>query len=504
MRAGLAWPVGRLAGVLVLGLVLQEGRIAAQTAGRSNAPPRVKLEDTPLNRDLKARTSFAPVVKRVAPSVVNIYSSLTIRDRAMGNPFFDDLRRFFGDQFGGSEPRERKTQGLGSGVIVSSDGYILTANHVVEGADKVKVAMASGEKEFEARVIGADPPTDVALLKIDAEDLPAITIADSDHLEVGDLVLAIGNPFAVGQTVTQGIVSGMGRGGFGINVYENFIQTDAAINPGNSGGALVDAAGRLVGINTAIFSRSGGNMGVGFAVPINMARYVMDRLVTDGKVTRGYLGVYLQPEITPALVKAFHLPDMSGALVTGTERDSPAAKAGLKEGDLIVEVNGRKVSDMRQLQLTVSQAAPGSKVTVKFLREGKEKTAAMMLGKLPETLATRGGRRQPGEKGASETDSLDGVEVTDLDSATRRQLNIPSNVHGVLVSNVEESSNAAEAGLRPRDIIMEINRHAVGNAEDAIELSEKAEGETILLRVWRGSGGRGGSFYLPVDNSKHK
>ena len=227
--------------------------------------------------------------------MVNIYSTVTIRERP--NPLLNDpfFRQFFGDDSGGqSQPRTHREQGLGSGVIVSPDGYILTANHVVEGADKVKVALASGEKEFDAKIIGTDSATDTAVLKVEGKDLPAITIADSDKLEVGDVVLAIGNPFGVGQTVTMGIVSGLGRGGFGINNYENFIQTDAAINVGNSGGPLVDAEGRLVGINTWIISRSGGSQGLGFAVPVNMARYVMERLISEGKVTRGYLGLGLQ------------------------------------------------------------------------------------------------------------------------------------------------------------------------------------------------------------------
>jgi len=245
-------------------------------------------------------------------------------------------------------------------------------------------------------------------------------------------------------------------------------------------------------------------MGVGFAVPINMARYVMDRLVTEGKVVRGYLGVYLQPELDPTLVKSFKLPDMNGALVTTVEKDSPAAKAGLKEGDFITEFNGHKVTDMRQLQLMVSQAAPGAKANLKLVRDGKEKALTATLGKLSESRFARGGRTLPNEKGGVETDALDGVEVTDLDPATRRQLRVPGNIHGVMVSNVEEDSNAADAGLRPRDVIMEIDRHPVRDAEEAVALSEKAEGETILLRIWRGTGGQAGSFYLPVDNSKHK
>src|SRR5579864_2161442 len=311
----------------------------------NNPPAQLTIEERALNRDLRAPISFAPVIKRVAPSVVTIYSTMTIRERATPNPFSEDpfLRRFFGDQFGKSQPRDRKEQGLGSGVIVSPDGYVLTANHVVEGADTVKVALADGEREFDAKVIGTDPPSDVAVLRLNAKKpLPAITLADSDKLQVGDMVLAIGNPFAVGQTVTMGIISALQRGGFGISGYEDFIQTDAAINPGNSGGALVDVEGRLVGINTAIMSRSGGFQGVGFAVPVNMARFVMDRLIESGKVARGYLGINIQP-LTPELAKEFNLPDeSSGVLVGGVTSNSAAAKAGLEDGDVIVAFNGKK------------------------------------------------------------------------------------------------------------------------------------------------------------------
>src|SRR5258708_5845733 len=302
---------------LAIVIALQFG-VLTEVALAANPPPKLTVQDTPLNRDVKGRTSYAPIVKQVASSVVNIYSSMTIHERQAPNPLLNDpfFRKFFGDDLGGQmqQPRDRKAQGLGSGVIVSSDGYILTANHVVEGADTVKVALSDGEKEFEAKVVGTDPPTDIAVLRVDAKKpLPAITLADSDKLEVGDMVLAIGNPFAVGQTVTMGIISALQRGGFGISGYEDFIQTDAAINPGNSGGALVDVEGRLVGINTAIVSRSGGFQGVGFAVPINMARYVMDRLITSGKVARGFLGINIQP-LTPDLAKQFNLPDESSGV----------------------------------------------------------------------------------------------------------------------------------------------------------------------------------------------
>src|ERR1035437_4111159 len=495
-----------LGGLSIL-IVLQAASVggAAPASAKTNAAPRLTIQETPTNRDLKAATSVAPVVKKVAPSVVNIYSTVTIHERPnqlLSDPFF---RRFFGEEPGGqAQPRTHREQSLGSGVIVSPDGYILTANHVVEGADKVKVALASGEKEFDAKIIGTDAATDTAVLKVEGKNLPAITIADSDKLEVGDVVLAIGNPFGVGQTVTLGIVSALGRGGFGINNYENFIHTDAAINPGNSGGPLVDAEGRLVGINTWIISRTGGSQGLGFAVPINMARYAMERLIGEGKVTRGYLGLWLQPEMTPELAKQFSLPNMNGALVTTVDPDSPGAKAGFKEGDFVTEFNGQKVKDMRHLRLIVSQTAPGTKVTLRLLRDGKEKTLTATLGELPKEGLARNGEEQPGERGPSKSDALDGVEVADLDAQARRESNVPDNVRGALVTKVEQDSNAAEAGVHAGDVIISIDRRTVRSADDAVALSEKAKGDHILLRVWRGDEGRGGMLFLSVDNTKRK
>jgi serine protease Do len=500
---------GLLGLVTLMTLPLQSWSKPAQPAG-TNPPARLKIDEAPLRHEVKAATSFAPVVKKVTPSVVNIDTTVTVRQRDI--PFFHDpmWRRFFGEDSGDQgRPRSYREHGLGSGVIVSPDGYILTANHVVQGADKLKVELASGEKELDAKVVGTDPATDTALLKVDGKDLPAITIADSDKLEVGDVVLAVGNPFAVGQTVTMGIVSGLARGGFGINNYENFIQTDAAINPGNSGGALVDAEGRLVGINTAIFSRSGGSQGVGFAVPVNMARFVMDRLINEGKVTRGYLGLALQPEVTPELARQFNLPNANGALVTSVQPDSPAEKAGAKDGDFVTQFNNQKVSDMRNLRLLVSQTAPGTKVTLKILREGKEKTLTMTLGTMPEDMMADRGRSQPGERGKSDMDALDGVEVSDLDeldARTRRQADVPDNIKGAYVTSVQPESNSAEAGLKPGDVIVAINRQPVHSANEAVALSEKAKGDQILLRVWRANrgGGGGGMLYLTVDNVKRK
>ncbi|MCX6915905.1 MAG: DegQ family serine endoprotease [Verrucomicrobia bacterium] len=471
----MAWPAG-----------------GAPAVAKTNSAPKLTVQETPINRELKAATSVAPVVKKVAPSVVNIYSTVTIKEQP--NPLLNDpaFRRFFGDDPGGQgQPRSHREQGLGSGVIVSPDGYILTANHVVEGADKVKVALASGEKEFDAKIIGTDSATDIAVLKVEGKSLPAITIADSDKLDVGDVVLAIGNPFGVGQTVTMGIVSGLGRGGFGINNYENFIQTDAAINVGNSGGPLVDAEGRLVGINTWIISRSGGSQGLGFAVPANMARFVMERLIGEGKVTRGYLGLGLQLEMTPDLVKEFNLPNMSGALVTTVETNSPAAKAGFKEADFVTEFSGQKVRDMRQLRLLASQTAPGKIVKVKVLRDGKEKMLTATLGEIPR-------------EGKSEKDAPDGVEVADLEAHARREPGTPNDVRGALVTSVDQDSNAGEAGLRAGDVIVEINRQAVRSADDAVTLSEKAKTDRIRLRVWRGGEGHGGMLFLSVDNTKKK
>lgn len=509
----LAWvPAGVCAAIWGAPCVRAAGQ-GANRGSSTNPPAKLVVQDSPLNRDLKAPLSFAPVARKVGPSVVNIYSTMTVKERQssfLNDPLF---RRFFGED-GPTQPRERKAQSLGSGVIVSPEGYILTANHVVEGADRVKVSIGNTEREFEAKVIGTDPPTDIAVLRIDVKtNLPAVTIGDSDKLEVGDLVLAVGNPFGVGQTLTLGIVSGLSRGGFGITGYENFIQTDAAINPGNSGGALVDAEGRLVGINTAILSRSGGFQGVGFAVPINMARYVMDRLITSGKVARGYLGINIQP-LTPELAKLFNLPDeSSGVLVGGVTPNSSAAKAGLRDGDVIVELNGKKLTDPRNLQLQVAQNSPGTKVNLRVLRpddNGKatQKTITAVLGEQPKNMFASndepGGNRR--NDGRQNMDALDGVEVTDLDQAARRQLNVPRTVRGALVVNVAPDCSAAEAGLRQGDIILEINRQPVPDADTAVSLSEKVKGDTVLLRVWSQApgGSPGGTRYVVVENSKHK
>ena len=492
-------------------LALALGIPFAVLAKEGNPPAKLKVDATALNRDVRTGNSYSSVVKKVTPSVVNIYSTRTLKQPRFHQFFDDPLYELFGDRNPrrrGSAPRSLEQKSLGSGVIVTEDGYILTNNHVVEGADAdgVKVSLGDGKQKLSAKVIGNDPQTDIAVLKVDAKDLPAITLADSDKLEVGDVALAIGNPFNVGQTVTMGIVSALGRGGFGITDYEDFIQTDAAINPGNSGGALVDTQGRLIGINQSIVNpmggSSGGNIGVGFAVPINQAKAVMDRLVDDGKVTRGYLGVRLQP-LTPELAKSFNLSESSGALVSEVPRGTPAAMAGLKEGDVITEVNGKKAADSRHLRLMISQNAPNSQVTLTVLRDGKAKEFTAKLAELPgEEGAVVTSSARP-EKN-TEHDGLDGVEVDDLTAAARKENSIPNEVRGVLVGNVSPESNAYEAGLRTGNVIQEIDRSPVRTADEAVKACDEAKGDRVLVRVWSSESGTSGSRFLSVDNTKKK
>jgi serine protease Do len=478
--------------------------VRAAETNKPSAPralPQILLNTNALPKDTRGITSFAPVFKKVAPSVVTIYSTKTVRQNLGGSPFDDPLfRRFFGfgdedeetpsprgrgNRRGGTRPeRQQKEQSLGSGVIISSDGYILSNNHVVEGADEVKVSFSGGEDDIIAKVIGTDPHTDISVLKIDRTGLQPITITDSDQLQVGDIVLAVGNPFGVGQTLTMGIVSATSRGFSGAIVdYEDFIQTDAAINPGNSGGALVDAEGRLVGINTAIISRSGGSMGIGFAIPANMARMVMNSIIQNGKVTRGYIGVRIG-DVTPELAEKLKLKTRSGAFVSDVPKNSPAASAGLLPYDVITELNGRKVPDSRQLRLWVSQTPPKTKVTLKVIRDGKEKSVPVTLGELPADVASN----SPTEKSSpesEETDALNGVAVSDLDTRSRREFNIPPNIRGALVTSVDPDSNAAGVGLRAGDVILEIERQKVTDAQQAIDISKKLRSDqATMLRVY--------------------
>jgi serine protease Do len=427
--------------------------------------------------------SFAPVVKQVAPSVVTISTSAQARHAHLRLP--EGLPPGFPGipGFGPDDDQPSIAKGQGSGVIVSSDGYVLTNNHVVNGADDIQVQLA-GNGRYPAKVVGTDAKSDLAVLKIEAgRPLPAITFGDSDKLEVGDVVLAIGNPFGVGQTVTGGIVSARGRG-VGLAAYEDFIQTDASINPGNSGGALVDADGRLVGINTAILSPSGGNLGIGFAVPVNMARGVMNSLITTGKVVRGYLGVMVQP-VSGDLAKAFKLPNEEGALVGEVSEGSPAAKAGIKAGDVVVGFNAAKVGDPRQLRLLAAAATPGSTATLTVLRDGQEKKLEVAMGELP---GEAGGDAKDVSAKAGAKGRL-GVRLADLDDELRARLELPKQVQGAAVVEVVPGSRAQEAGLRPGEVIVEADRKAMASAKEVSAAVAAAEGD-LVLRVWSKDGMR--------------
>src|SRR5216110_3942851 len=329
-----------------------------------------------------APASYSEAVQRATPSVVNVSTSKEIRSPR--HPLLNDpvFRRFFGDEMPDDAQR---ASSLGSGVIVSNSGYVLTNHHVVEAADEIEVALADGKKLL-AKVVGNDPETDLAVLRVDAENLPAISFGSSDALRVGDVVLAIGNPFGVGQTVTSGIVSALGRTGLGINTFENFIQTDAAINPGNSGGALIDAQGNLIGINTAIFSRSGGSMGIGFAIPVSTAKVVLDQIVKYGSVTRGWIGVEVQ-ELSPEMADSFKLGSTRGALIAGVLRGGPADKAGVKPGDVLIQIEGKPVIDPPAMLNLVAALAPGSAATMKVKRQGQDMDASVTVGRRPKPQA---------------------------------------------------------------------------------------------------------------------
>lgn len=495
--------LGVIAGILVIaGSAIAFSQTSDSASKKSKTAANLVVNNTPINREAKNITSFSPIVKKVAPSVVNVFTTTTPK-RPSGReiPFLNDplFRRFFGDDFGGGSARGGreiplpKQQGLGSGVLVTRDGYILTNNHVVENADEIKVALTGSGEQFPAKVVGTDPKTEVAVLKIEGDDFPFLELGNSDNIEVGDLVLAVGNPFGIGQTVTMGMISALGRDRMGLDVdYQDFIQTDAAINPGNSGGPLVDAEGRLIGLNTFIMSRSGGSEGIGFAIPVNLARSVMENLIRHGRVIRGYLGVWMQ-DITPALAKQFDLKETKGILVTSVVPKSPAERAGFEPGDVILEYMGNQVRDGRHLKFQVGDTEPEVTVPVKILRGGKTKQLAVTLNELSDTSATSGGRQDIHKS----DETLQGVTVGDIESSVRRQLGIPREMQGAIVTNIEPNSAAYEAELRQGDVILEINRERVSNAQEAVELSEKAEGGTVLLRIWN----RRGYRYIVVDES---
>ncbi len=457
---------------------------------------RVPLITEDLERDPVEVVSYSYVLRDAKPAVVSVHTSRVVQVVRGGvDPRQDFMRRFFGlppmpGPRGGEGPtvEERKLpEGMGSGVIVSSDGYILTNNHVIAGrsdevADEILVRL-NDERELPARVVGRDSRTDVAVLKIDAEDLPHLPIADSNNLVVGDIVFAIGNPMGVGMTVTQGIVSATGRGHLNIlgdDSYENFIQTDAAINMGNSGGALIDAKGRLVGINTAILSRTGGSIGIGFAIPSTMAHSVLINLATTGTIRRGFLGVSIA-DISDVMAEAVGLPDTRGVLIQDVEEGLPADEGGVRRGDVVLEFNGRAVRNANDFRLQVAQTPPGSTVHLTVRREGESKTLHVVLGDLEEAGLAAG-----------DIQLFDGVTVSSLTPAHRDDFRIPNNVDGVIITSVEPRSPFART-LREGMVLVEINDRPVESVADARRLLRRGANKLYIFD-------RGRFGYLAVRN----
>jgi Do/DeqQ family serine protease len=423
------------------------------------------------------------VVERVMPAVVTIRvekrASFTPTDQQIPDELF---RRFFGEQMpDGRMPRARRMpapvqRGLGSGVIVTHDGYILTNNHVVDGADTVKVELPD-HRTFDAKVVGTDPATDLAVVKIEGDNLPTLVVGDSDAVKVGDVVLAVGNPLGVGETVTSGIISAKGRQTpTGDDSYQDFLQTDAAINHGNSGGALVNAAGELIGINSQILSPSDGNIGLGFAIPSNMAKHVMDELVTNGSVRRAKLGVTIQL-ITPDMAQAMNLASTKGALVASVEDGSPAAKAGLKQGDVITQFNGKDVADNNQLRNRVANTLPGTKVPVTVLRDGRTETMDVTLGEL-ETSKSNARRNSSGERSGE----------------GRFGMTLQSGDDGVTIADVDPNGVAAESGLRQGDVITKVNGKRVTSAAEVKSALDRTDGKPSLVVIDR----EGQSLFLTL------
>ena len=474
-----------LAAFFILTLTVQcsENPEGAQPIAATGVQPTLQTSSQdpmptaqPVGVPFPANETFIRVSKDAMASVVNISSTRKREETNPNNPipFYDDpfFRRFFGKEFEHRFRREqprRQKQGLGSGVIVSPDGYIVTNNHVVEQADKLTVLLGN-KRKFPARLIGTDPKTDLAVIKIDETNLPTLRWGDSQSLQVGELVLAVGNPFGLNQTVTMGIISAIGRANMGIVDYEDFIQTDAAINPGNSGGALVNLRGELIGINTAIFSRTGGYMGIGFSIPSNMVKNVMNNLVDHGKVIRGWLGVSIQ-QLTPELADQFGTPDALGALVGNVVANSPAEEAGVERGDIIRGYNGVNVKDPTHLRSLVAETSPGGTASVSVFRDSKNVELSVAIRELPKDLtATRNlGRQQQKEH------ALAGIIVEPLSPG-----HLPHN-KGVVIRQVQSDSTAGRAGLRRGDIILEINRSSVRNIEDFQQLTEDLAPQTPVL-----------------------
>ena len=483
--------LGMIAGLLILGSVALLGAEYAtfsQAAGATT--PAAVTPATPVAQ--MAAPGFTEVARAVTPAVVNITAARVARGRDSRIPR-NPMEEFFGSPFGDPDgprghngPREPRGGGMGSGVIISPDGYLITNNHVVEGANELTVTLPD-KREFKGKIVGTDPKTDLAVVKVDAFGLPFVRWGDSSKLQVGEYVLAIGNPFGLNSTVTLGIVSALGRGRMGITQYEDFIQTDAAINPGNSGGALVNTAGELVGINTAIISQTGGYQGVGFAVPASMARPVLESLIATGKVVRGYLGVAIQ-DLTPDLSKSFGLKQAQGALVSSVAEDSPAERAGIKPGDVITAYQGKPVEDPATLQREVTRTPVGTKAAMKVIRDGRDMELTVTVGEQAERVKVAGAD-------PSMENALAGLDVQSLNQQMARELGIAGKASGVVVVGVELGSLADRAGVAQGDVIREINRQPVKSVKDYEKVaSSLKKDESALLLINR----RGASLFVTV------
>jgi serine protease Do len=499
MRQLVRQTIGSAIAVAALSALLIWG---GQSLSSSQASSPAASTPTPVALTMSTASSngFTEVAKAVTPAVVNI-TTVTVEKVSDSRGVPDEWRERMEELFGGpggpfgprgfrgphghGEPQEHRGGGQGSGVIVTPDGYILTNNHVIDGARTVTITLPD-KREFTGKIVGADPKTDLAVVKIDGQNLPTVSWGDATKLQVGEYVLAVGNPFGLNSTVTLGIVSALGRGHVGITQYEDFIQTDAAINPGNSGGALVNTKGELVGINTAIFSQTGGYQGVGFAVPTSMGKSIYENLVKNGKVVRGFLGVSIQ-DLNQNLAKSFGLTDAKGALVSDVKDESPAGQAGFKQGDIITTYQGLPVEDAVALQRQVTKTAVGTNVTVRVIRDGREKDLTVTIGEQPDT--TKIAMAETGE-----TDyAFAGVAVQDLDRDTAKELGIKGKAQGVVVTAVEPDSGAEQAGVMRGDVIREINRQPVKSVKDFEKVSSGLKkGEHVLILIDR----RGNSLFL--------
>ena len=472
----LGWNIPRRLALMTLLLMVPLAHVQAQVS---------KEDQQAIDALIAASRARAAIIRNVSPAVVHINVEKTVKNgegESEGEPFGEDLfRRFFPPRF--QPPREFRQRGLGSGSIVDKRGYILTNNHVIEGADKITVQLKDG-RELEAKLVGADPKSDLAVLKIEADDLPLARLGNSDKVEVGETVIAIGNPFGFDQTVTQGIVSAIGRSSVGLTDYEDFIQTDASINPGNSGGPLINLNGEIIAVNTAIFSRSGGNMGIGFAIPINMARSVMTSLIEKGRVVRGFLGVIIQ-DVTQELADAMNVEVNAGVLISSVGKDTPAGKAGIREGDIVTHFNKRRVRSSNALRNTVAGVLPGKEVPVRLIREGKTMDVTVTLVEQPDDMqaAIREGKEGKGENGTEKVSPEDalGLELQPLTPDLASRLGYRG-LSGVVVTDVAQGSPAFEAGLREGALIEAVNRVPVANIKAfRAQLAKVASGKSILL-----------------------